>query len=142
MPDAALILLLSFLAIFFRILSHLSPQLTTYFQQFPPTLYKFRQLLGAQQEGFVRYAVCPICSAVYKYDDCIEKVGTRTVPLNCKYRFSGREHPCNGVILRRIELRSKKEVYYPNRVYCYIPLICYLKMFLNRSGFDSLCNEW
>jgi len=79
---------------------------------------------------------------VYKYDDCIEKIGTRTVPLNCKQRFSEREHPCNGVLLRRVELHNMKEVYYPNRVYCYMPLINYLKVFLNRPGFDSLCNEW
>ena len=79
---------------------------------------------------------------VYKYDDCIEKIGTRTVPLLCKHRFSQRERLCNGVLLRHVELKSKKEVYYPNRIYSYMPLVNYLRSFLNKPGFDSLCSEW
>ena len=84
LPDAALVLLLRFFAIFFNILSGISPQLTSFSQQFPPGLYKFHKLLGArQEEAFVRYVVCPICSMVYNYDDCLERNGTQTVALNC-----------------------------------------------------------
>ena len=79
---------------------------------------------------------------VYKYDYCIEKRGTRSMPLKCHYRFSSRESPCCGDLLRRIELSSKREVFYPNRVYCYMPLLYYLRNFLNRPYFDHLCNEW
>ena len=118
LPDAALVLLLRFFAIFINILSGISPQLTSFSQQFPPSLYKFHKLLGArQEEAFVRYVVCPICSMVYNYDDCLERNGTQTVALNCKYRFSGRQSPCNGVLLRCMELSSKKKVFYPNRVF-------------------------
>lgn len=121
----------------------MSPKFTTFCQQFPPTLYKFHKLLGSgQEEAFVRYVVCPICSMVYDYDKCFEKNGTVTVPLNCKYRFSGRESPCNGMLLRCIELCSKKQVLYPNRVFCYMPLKFYLKKLLGRPGFDNLCSEW
>lgn len=79
---------------------------------------------------------------VYDYNDCIEKRGIRTMPLVCKYRFSGHESPCNGTLLRSIELRSRREIFYPYRVYCYMPLLYYLKMFVNRPNFDSLCSEW
>ena len=51
---------------------------------------------------------------VYNYKDYIEKRGTRIVPLNGKHRFSECESACNSILLRRIELRSKREVYYPN----------------------------
>lgn len=85
-PDAALILLLRFLTIFFKILSRISPQLVTLSQQFPPTLYKFHKLLGTRQKSFTRYVVCPNCSLVYKYEDCLEKVGTSLVPKLCKHR--------------------------------------------------------
>ena len=84
----------------------------------------------------------PLCSMVYDYNDCIEKRGIRTMPLVCKYRFSGHESPCNGTLLRSIELRSRREIFYPYRVYCYMPLLYYLKMFVNRPNFDSLCSEW
>ena len=70
---------------------------------------------------------------VYKYDDCIEKIGTRTVPLLCKHRFSQRERLCNGVLLRHVELKSKKEVYYPNRIYSYMPLVNYLRSIHGRN---------
>lgn len=117
--------------------------MTTFSQQFPPSLYKFHKLLGVrQEEAFVRYVVCQICSMVYDYDSCIEKNGMDTVPLNCKYRFSGRESPCNGALLRCMELRSKKQVFYPYRVFCYMPLKFYLKRFLSRPNFDTLCSEW
>ena len=45
LPDAALVMLLRFLSIFFKVVSRLSPQLTTFSEQFPSSLYKFRKLL-------------------------------------------------------------------------------------------------
>ena len=120
----------------------MSPKFTTFCQQFPPTLYKFHKLLGSgQEEAFVQYVVCPICSMVYDYDKCFEKNGTITVPPKCKYRFSGRQSPCNGMLLRCAELCSKKQVLYPNRVFCYMPLNFNLKKLLSRPGFDNLCSE-
>ena len=58
LPDAALVMLLRFLSIFFKVLSQLSPQLVTFSEQFPPSLYKFHQLLGTRKGAFVRYVTC------------------------------------------------------------------------------------
>ena len=139
LPDAALVMLLRFLSIFFKVVSRLSPQLITFSEQFPSSLYKFHKLLGTHKETFLRYVTCDKCSMVYKYDDCIDKVGTRVVPKLCSSRFSNRQPACNGTLLRRVELANKSMIYYPFRVYCYMPLFNYL---LNRPGFPDLCDEW
>ena len=79
LPDAALSLLLRFFSIFFKIVGSLSPQLKQFSDHFPPTLYKFHKLLGTRKAAdFIRYVVCPGCSMVYKFEDCVEKVGTQT----------------------------------------------------------------
>ena len=137
LPDA--VLLRFFL--FFKILGSLSPQLKQFSDNFPPTLYKFHKLLGTRQADFIRYVVCPGCSMVYKYEDCIEKVGTQTLSKCCLNRFSNRESACRGVLLRRVEHKGR-EIYYPNRVYCYMPLRSHLEIVLNRPGFDDLCSQW
>ena len=142
LPDAALALLLRFLSIFFTVLGRLSPQLTGFSEQFPPTLYKFHKMLGTRKERFVRYVTCEKCSMVYKYEDCIEKVGTRILPKLCTNRLSNRASPCNGYLLRRVELANNKVIYYPNRTYCYMTLYNYLDTLLNRPRFCDLCKQW
>ena len=144
LPDAALNLLLHFLYIFFKVLYRLSPhdQLARIVHDFPPTTYKFHKLLYAQNKQFLKYVVCQRCSTVYKFEDCTEKIGSREVARICKNRFSNQERPCNGELVRRVELINKNIIFYPNRVYCYMPLCRYLANLVNRPGFDALCNQW
>ena len=127
------------MSIFFKVLSRFSPQLVTFSEQFPSTLYKF---LGTRNDSFVRYVTCEKCSEVYKYDDCIETVGATVIPKLCKNRFSNSERVCNGALLRRVELANKSVIYYPNRVYCYMPLYNYMNTLLSKPGFNDLCNQW
>lgn len=113
LSDAALALLLTFFSIFFKVLSQLSPQFSTFSKQFPSTVYMFHKILGIRKENFIRYVTCEKCSMVYKYEDCIEKVGTIFEPRSCTSRFSNREHSCNRSLLRRVELSNKRIIYYP-----------------------------
>ena len=57
LPDAALIVLLQFLLIFFRVLAKISPQLLELYQYFPRSLYQL-QILGTHKENFIRYVAC------------------------------------------------------------------------------------
>ena len=52
-----------------------------------------------------------------------------------------RECACRGVLLRLVEHKGR-EVYYPNRVFCYMPLRNHLEIDLNPPGFDNLCSQW
>ena len=82
-PDAAL-LLLQFLSIAFKVLGRISPQLSDINQHFPGTLYQLRKILGHSSNSFVRYVSCKKCSSVYKYSECVEKIGSRVLPKLCQ----------------------------------------------------------
>ena len=102
LPSVALAL--RCLSIFFAILGRLSPQLAGISQYFPPTVYKLHKLLGTQKETFERYVTCQKCSSVYIYSDCTDKIGSRVVPKLCVHRDSNYTIPCNGTLLRSVEL--------------------------------------
>ena len=99
-------------------------------------------MLGTCKESFVRYVTCEKCSMVYKYEDCIEKIGTRILPKLCTNRLSNHAPPCNGSLLRRVELANNKVIYYPNRTYCYMTLYNYLDTLLNKPRFCDQCEQW
>lgn len=71
-PNSALSLLISFLALFFNVLCRISPQVSGISKHFPSTLHQMQKLLGASNMSFTRYVTCEKCYAVYKYSDCIE----------------------------------------------------------------------
>lgn len=98
-----------FLSIVFKVLGRISPQLSDIYQHFPRTLYELRKILGTSSNSFVRYVSCKKCSSVYKYSECVEKIGSRV---------SRHASSCNGTLLKRVELQGGKIIYYPVRVFC------------------------
>ena len=77
LPDSVLSLLLSFFSITFHIIGISSTFVKEIALLFPPSLHCLHKLLGYQKDEFMKYVVCanPKCSAVYKYDDCVEIAG-------------------------------------------------------------------
>ena len=53
LPDAALIVLLQFLSIFFKVLAKISPQLVELYQYFPCSLYQLQKILGMHEENSI-----------------------------------------------------------------------------------------
>lgn len=143
MPNAALSLLLSFLSLFFKVLGRLSPQVSGIAQHFPSTVYQMHKLLGLPKESFTRYVTCAKCYTVYKYSECVEKSGAAVTPKVCSHRNSAHAKACSSVLLQRVKLPStNKTIFYPLKVYCYIPLFNYMQSLLNRPGFEKLCDHW
>ena len=143
MPNTALSLLLSFLSLFFNVLSRISPQVSGISKHFPSTVYQMHKLLGEPKESFTRYVTCEKCYAVYKYSDCIETSGVTVTPKVCSHRNSTRAKTCNSALLQRVELPStNRTIFYPIKVYCYIPLYNYMQSLLNKPGFEQLCDHW
>ena len=139
MTQTTLILLLKFLKIFLTVLSQIA-QLVKLAEQFPHSVYQMETLLGSHEEIFIRYVVCSKCYSVYKYDNCITVVGTTKVALQCKQRNSNYVQPCNGKLLKQVELLDHKVIFYPMKVYCYMPLHYYFHTLLNRPG--CVINAW
>ena len=50
LPDTALVLLLRFLSVIFKMLSRLSPQIISLINEFPSTLHRFYNILRIQKE--------------------------------------------------------------------------------------------
>ena len=140
-PDSAICLLLQFLSVLFTILGRYSSQFASVPKQFPGTLYQFNKFLGNVSQ-FKRYVVCDKCSNVQNYTNCLESVGTRKVPKLCSYRCFSQERPCGGTLLRQVELLGNRMVFYPLKVYCYMPLFNSLQILLARPNFNELCNDW
>lgn len=141
-PNAAISSLLLFLSIFFGIISKISPDLAFLVDQFPRTLYQLNNLMRIQEEKIVRYVICKKCSKLYDYNDCIKKVGDAFEIKLCDYKASDHTQPCNQALLRYVERPNKSMLYYPFKMYCYMPLYNYLNTLLSRPDFCDLCNHW
>lgn len=130
------------LHIFFTVLSRIAPQLVGFAKQFPRTVYQMELFFGSRKETFVRYVVCSKCYSVYKYNDCFCNMNGAMVPQLCKHRSSNFGPVCNGPLLKCVELLDNKILFYPLKVYCYLPLHYYLSTLLNRPGFCEQCDHW
>ena len=58
------------------------------------------------------------------------------------YKRFNHGQECKSKLLKCIESSNQKKVHYPPKVYCYTPLIHYLKTILNRPGLCDLCEKW
>ena len=72
------------------------------------------KVLGTPKETFVRYvAYYDKCHSVYSYKDCRAIESSMQIPQVCKQRTSNYGRPCNGTLLKRIELLGSKIIYHP-----------------------------
>ena len=108
-PDAVIELLLCFLVGFFSVIGKLSPQLSKISQSFPSTLYKMQQLV-CPPTSFARYIACDKCYKIYEHGECIKKVGTLEIPKLCMQKHLNHGRPCQGRLLRRVELLHGKQI--------------------------------
>jgi uncharacterized protein YbaR (Trm112 family) len=114
-PDAAIVSLLKFLYAFFLVLGSFSKECKSIGEYIPRTMYSVRKFIGLKTT-FKQLIVCPECNSVYPIQSCIERPG---VSKHCQHKEFPRSQRCNFVLLKTVELASRKKVMYPNSVYCY-----------------------
>lgn len=137
-PDAAMDGLLKFLCTFFLVLGHFSEACKSLSQHLPHTIYSMRKFAGLM-DTFERLAVCPECNSVYPTKDCIDRPG---VSERCKYKPFPRSQRCNFVLLKTVELASRKRVMYPHSVYCYNSIKSSIERLFSKANFLTLCEHW
>ena len=75
---------------------------------------------------FKTFSVCKRCGSVWKLEDCIEGLGihkkSKLCPYKSPFRRDHRRQRCNGVLLKTVELATKRKMFYPLMTYCYIDL--------------------
>lgn len=89
--------------------------------------------------SFQQFILCQKCHSLYKYCDCIEKVGTLTKPKACSNVVWAKQ--CRQPLLHEIVSVSGNTKFYHYRVYCYRSVINSLQRLLLRPGFMGLCES-
>ena len=137
-----------FLKLYFTALGRIYAPCTNNAAQLPLTSFMARKYYTNKCKTiFQRFPVCKRCGTVWKYDDCIEGHSTRQTAKLCSHTSSfskghNRTHVCKGILLKTVELASKRKVFYPLMTYCYIDLHTSLQNLLLDKDFVTNCNHW
>lgn len=108
--------------------------------KFPRSFHQYNNLVPIMQENlFNRQAVCKKCESIYKFEDCVTKVGTRTIITTCKSKQF--QKSCNHLLMKEVITSGGTKKFYPHKVYCFISLISYLQTLIMRSGFVEQCES-
>lgn len=122
---------------------------------FPHSLYRFRKLTEFDRDDFLKYIVCPNCTALYRYGDVVQNRDGRTVVnkcsnmmFGCRVDKSSANHGrrgkfrCDASLVQEVHLSNNKTKFYPLKTFCYKNIIDNLEQFLSRPGFEAECNKW
>lgn len=146
LPDAVIGYFLRFFAVLFRIIGQHCKICSDIAKCLPSSAYKAKQILG--EIRFQCYVVCRKCFSIYPYAQCIESSGTHRTSKQCsfqRYPFHPQlrmRSPCRTLLLKSVELASKKTYLYPFSMYCYLGLDVSLQSMFDRPNFFSDCEKW
>ena len=75
---------------------------------------------------FKRYVVCFLCHSLYYLDSCVEGSGRYEKGRLCSFVWFP-NHPqwrmhqtCRNVLVKSVELATRRKLFYPYLVYCYL----------------------
>ena len=135
-----------FIKSFFLVLGrlHAATPIASMAEKLPRTFYMAKKsYLGLKQITFQKMPVCKQCGAVWKFSECVEQRGVRTKPKLCLNMLFGRSaKQCKGILLKTVELASKRTIFYPLMTYCYCKLEDSLQSLLLDTNFSSECELW
>lgn len=138
MPDVALDALLKFIYIFLVVLGRFSDICKSLSHNLSQSLYSLKKFLGLKDK-LEQLAVCPKCNSIYPIEKCIDRPG---VSKPCGYKEFPNSRKCDFILLKTVELASRKRIMYPNSVYCYNSLRSCLELLFSQSDFPGLCEQW
>lgn len=132
--------LLSLLGCLLTFLSRYSDKIANIAHAFPSTIYKRSQYLKERINipSVCNYVVCLNCLSLYKYDDCLQKRGARTVIKECTECAPSLKQP----LLKEIDTSNGNRKYYPHLVYPNASLISCMQFLLLRRSFYQQCQQW
>ena len=105
--DSAIECLLKFMCVFFAVLSQFSDKVKDIAKLLPRSMYTLKHFLG-YSDWFGKLAVCSVCNAVYKTENCTERPGVRKL---CRHQEFPNSQRCNSPLLKTVELASGKNYY-------------------------------
>ena len=152
MSDAAVKSMLSFFKYFVRVLGLVcqNSSMVAFSQEIPLAVKTAEKYLGIgfDHGGIVEFVVCPKCSSVYCYSDCVEikANGTKHAKWCHHIKYPRHPHvskrqPCNAKLLNSTQ-QSKSKDLSPIKTYCYYPLHLSIQRLVSRPGFLNMCEQW
>lgn len=141
LTNRALSWLLTFLFVILRFLGRYSNEIARLAHKFPSTLHQYQLILSGiiPNSSFEKRAVCSTCDAIYRFEECVKKVGTRRVSALCKRtRF---RKQCNQVLMKQIVTKTGTMKFYPFKVYCYVSLVACIQTLVLQRGFVEQCES-
>lgn len=140
-PSRAIAWLLKFFWCLFTVLGQYSEKISKIAHSFPCTPYKRTQFLkkSLQLPSVSHMVVCPCCSSVFPYSECVDKCGSRMSIRMCpECSCSGRRTP----LLKQIISQQGKQRFYPHLAYPVASLVSSLQALVSRPDFLSKCEHW
>lgn len=147
LTDKLLEKMLTFFKIFFTIMGRINAPSAVIGTKLPTSLYMARKMYRTPLKiDFKKFPVCKCCSSVWKFEDCIEGHGihkkAKLCPYKSPFRRTHHRQRCNGVLLKTVELATKRKIFYPHMTYCYIDLKTSLQQLLLDPEFINSCTLW
>lgn len=149
--NAAITVLLKFLVLFIRMLGRLHmniPLLCKLAEKIPTNADAAQRFLwSGHDHSFVMYVVCPKCSALYLYKDCVVFRGAQTESKRCQnvlypnHPHASKRKECGALLLKKIR-SGKKSKLIPVKAYPYQPLCASLGRLVCKEGFVEQCEIW
>lgn len=130
--------LLRFLSVLLSFLGSCWPKIAELATRLPRRIHQYNQSLSKIIQGgmFERKAVCSACGSIYKFDECIRKVGSTTY---CTYQPF--KKACNEPLMKEVVSSSGHRKFYPHAIFCSASLITSLQALVLRTGFMEQCES-
>ena len=93
------------------------------------------------------FVICPECNAVYDFEDCYVKHGSKLVPRHCQrvdfpnHLQKSRCKKCGVQLLKQVKHKMKISLV-PFRLYCYNSVINSLQRLVSQPEFLKTCEHW
>ena len=115
----------------------------------PQTLYFIEKNLCLHKDNFIKYAACPKCKTLYKFDDCIQwRPNGEEVSKKCRHvnypqhPQKTRRKPCGTILMKTMRSKSGRTFLYPKQVYCFKKVTSSLEDLINKPNFMDNCEKW
>ena len=107
------------------------------------------KFVGLKSNNVNVFVVCPSCSSIYNYDQCLITRGGRKIPLKCRsIAFPNHPHrdqrlPCNASLLKEVKVQdTAKTKYVPMKTFPYQSLKTAIADLVADPDFLTLCDHW
>jgi len=114
----------------------------------PSNFNALHKCLHSFENDFISYVVCPTCSSVYEYNDCVvTRANGIKESKDCSHisypnhPHLSRRKPCGTTLLKKVQTKSGY-ILKAFKTYPYMPLSKSLSRLLNKDNFIMKCQKW